>query len=370
MICPHCLKTIDDGATVCPHCHAEVASDAARPRLVFCDGCGARLSPHDRTCPKCGRPAPGILSTAASASDLAAGKTASFPRLTQAAIEAELPHAEPVTARSVLNDSLDPCATNVLDRNQLDAHLGAKGRSNDADPYHERKRPIKAIVLSLLCIALVGGGAAFVALDPLGVMPSVYAWVQQSASDMFPSRAGMGGSSTTEDQQAEDAEGDSADDAQAEPLQDEALSDAAAFERLSAAYDAIVAINGGERFADAIDSFNASYLSSSLSARQQASTGAYDLREELQAIMDDLDSMQLAEGSAYEEDRDNVRQLAAWMYERIDAICASWDVSLSYPDGERMSQHQDEILKPMRAAGNTARDNYYAHVSEWEPEEK
>ena len=38
--------------------------------------------------------------------------------------------------------------------------------------------------------------------------------------------------------------------------------------------------------------------------------------------------------------------------------------------GERMSQHQDEILKPMRAAGNTARDNYYAHVSEWEPEEK
>ena len=104
--------------------------------------------------------------------------------------------------------------------------------------------------------------------------------------------------------------------------------------------------------------------------RQQASTGAYDLREELQTIMDDLDSMQLAEGSAYEEDRDNVRQLAAWMYERIDAICASWDVSLSYPDGERMSQHQDEILKPMRAAGNTARDNYYAHVSEWEPEEK
>lgn len=366
MICPHCLETIEDDATVCPHCHARVDAGESKPRLVFCEGCGARLSPHDRTCPKCGRPAPGILSTVASASDLAAGKTASFPRLTQAAIDSELPHAEPVTARSVLNDSLDPSATNVLDRGMLDERAGGVRGRPDIDPYHVRKRPVKAVAAALVCLALVCGGAAFVVLDPLGVMPSLYGWVEQSAREMFPSREGMGAAAADDGDGEQDA---SADDAM-EPLQDETLSDSAAFEQLSQAYDSIVAINDGDRFSEAIDSFNASYLSSSYAAREQASSDAFALRDELQAIMDDLDDMKLVDGSAYAEDRENVRQLAEWMYERVDAICSSWEVSLGYPDGERMSQHQDEILKPMRAAGNTARDSYYEHVSEWEPEEK
>ena len=75
MICPHCLKTIEDGETFCPHCHGYVGA-VSRDEFVFCEGCGARLSLHDRTCPKCGRPAPGILSTDSASADLAAGKTA------------------------------------------------------------------------------------------------------------------------------------------------------------------------------------------------------------------------------------------------------------------------------------------------------
>ena len=64
MICPHCLKTIEDGASFCPYCNAYVGpgDGPEHTEFVFCEGCGARLSPHDRTCPKCGRPAPGILS--------------------------------------------------------------------------------------------------------------------------------------------------------------------------------------------------------------------------------------------------------------------------------------------------------------------
>lgn len=374
MICPHCFETIDDDVTVCPHCHASVDGETPHPRLVFCEGCGARLSPHDRTCPKCGRPAPGILSTAASASDLAAGKTASFPRLTQAAIETELPHPEPVTAQSVLEDSLDASATSVLDRSELEERAGgSKKRKREIDPYHERKRPIKAIIIAVVVLVLVGCGAAFVTLDPLGVMPGFYAYVQQSAQEMFPSREGMG--TTTPDDATNDADAsdntdgdDSSDDT--EPLQDEALSDDAAYEQLTKAYNTIVDINGGERFQDAIDSFNGSYLLSSYSARKQASLGAYALRDELATLVDDLDNMKLADGSAYTEDREHVKQLAEWMYERINVICESWDISLSYSDGENLSSHQNEILKPMRAAGNTARDNYYDHVYDWEPVEK
>ena len=69
---------------MCPACGADLSVPASSSvsEFIFCEGCGARLNPQDRTCPKCGRPAPGILSQNSAASDLAAGKTASFPRVT------------------------------------------------------------------------------------------------------------------------------------------------------------------------------------------------------------------------------------------------------------------------------------------------
>lgn len=366
MICPQCLATIDDDAQVCPHCHAYVGAEAPHAHFVFCEGCGARLSPQDRTCPKCGRPAPGILSTSASASDLAAGKTASFPRLTQAAIETELPRIEARSAQSVLTDSLDASATSVLSRDELDS----RAAGGDADPYHSRKRPIKGILIAVLAVALIGGGAAFVALDPLGVMPGVYEWVRASAEDMFPSREGMGGAAQ---QGAPDEQGGTdgtTPAAQDQPLTDEALSDAAAFQQIHSAYERVVSINDGERFADAINSFNNYYLATDRATREDASKGAFALRDELQGIIDELDGMVLADGSPYTEDRDHVRQLAQWMYERVDMICESWDVSLGYPEGEGLLAHQDEILAPMREAGDTALNSYYENVTQWEPVEK
>ncbi len=84
VICPICNTTVSDGSPSCPSCGADLASQCAgvAPEFIFCEGCGARVSPQDRTCPKCGRPAPGILSEDSASSDLAAGKTASYPRLT------------------------------------------------------------------------------------------------------------------------------------------------------------------------------------------------------------------------------------------------------------------------------------------------
>ncbi len=368
MICPQCLKTIDGDAKVCPHCHAPVELESSPSHLVFCDGCGARLSSQDRTCPKCGRPAPAILSASASASDLAAGKTASFPRLTQAAIETELPRVEAHSAQSVLNNSLDPSRTSVLSRDDLTAQK--PGRTND--PYHKRKRPIKGILIALFVIALIVGGTAFVALDPLGVMPGVYEWVCTSAEEMFPSREGMGDTQDESTDDEDDAATDDADEdgAADQSLVDTALSDTAAYQQIRAAYDQVVAINDGDSFSDVIDSFNSYYLASSLSTRQEASEGAYTLRDELQEIIDELDEMSLADDSVYAEDRDHVRQLAEWMYERVDMICDSWDVSLSYADGESMSAHQDEILAPMREAGSSALESYYAYVTQWEPIEQ
>ena len=80
MICPICNASISDDSSTCPACGADLSPRPAstHPDFIFCEGCGARLGDQDRTCPKCGRPAPGILSEQSAASDLAAGRTASF----------------------------------------------------------------------------------------------------------------------------------------------------------------------------------------------------------------------------------------------------------------------------------------------------
>ncbi len=50
------------------------------------------------------------------------------------------------------------------------------------------------------------------------------------------------------------------------------------------------------------------------------------------------------------------------MYERVDVICQSWDISLAIPDGESMSSHQSEILAPIAQGGNSALNQYDANV--------
>lgn len=351
MICPHCLETIDDGCTVCPNCGG-LTTSGARVGFVFCDGCGARLSPHDRTCPKCGRPAPGILSTEASASDLAAGRTASFPRLTSDAIETERPQQN-ASAQSVLSDSLDPSATTVIPA------LDDKPKK---DPYHCGFKPSRGLIAGVLTVAVIAGGAAFVTRDPLGVMPGFYEWVRTSARETFPSRQLPESGSVP--QGSSDEGGDT------ETLEDSTLGDPEALERLRGLYDQVVSFNDADRLGEVIDTFNGSYLLSDLSAREEASKGAYELRDSVQGVIDELDGMKLADGSAYTEDLDHVRQLATWMYERVDVICDCWDISLSYSTGSDARDHQNDILQPLREAGSTARELFDQYVSAWAPSER
>lgn len=361
MICPSCHAPIADDAVECPQCHAAVEPAARVTSFLYCDGCGARLTPQDRTCPKCGRPAPGILSSESSASDLAAGKTASFPKIAHGGIETEIPHVSPMAnVRSVLDDALDPHVTTVLDARDISASA--------MKPVESPKRRVsKGLVVTLVLVLFALCAGAFVLFDPFGVIPGFVESIDSSAEEMFPSRQ-QAEEPAPETSAEEPGESTQAPEP-AEPLEDAALSDEAAFEELHRAYENVVAINDGDRFAGVIESFNASYIDPDIATRRSASADAYELRDELQAIIDDLDAMKLSNDSSYEEDREHVRQLAEWMYERVDAICASWDVSLAVPEDEYPFEHEDEILAPMREAGSSALDNYYANVIDWEPQQ-
>ncbi len=367
MICPNCLKTVEDGTTFCPHCHAYVGGAAGESRsdFVFCEGCGARLSIHDRTCPKCGRPAPGILSVESASSDLAAGRTASFPRLTPDLIDTEAFRPSSVSVAEVLNDTMSPAETSVLRAADIEqqARKFAPLAPTQEDPYHSRRRPRKGLIVALVSLLVVGGAAGFIYFDPMHVMPGFYESFQNAAHEMFPSRQLPEDSDASAVTPTKTEEEGGQQDSQ--PLTDDQV-----FDRLTTIYQQILDYGSADQFGSCVDAFNSAYLAKSHADREEASASAYELRDSVQKTMDELDQLQAPDNSVYTEDIEHMKQLAQWMYGRIDQICASWDVSLSYEDGDLPRDHQDEILAPMRRAGSSDYDSYYESIEAWEPQRK
>ena len=340
--------------------------------IVFCEGCGARLDPHDRVCPKCGRPAPGILSPQSAASDLAAGKTASFPRLTPEAIA----DVKTPSAPQILTESFDPEATNVLDADLLaqadagsrnEARAKKKVSSGSGDIYHKPRRG--RLVAAILVLCLIAGGAWFVLSDPLDVMPGVYDRFDKAASDMFPSRQ-------VSEQPATPANGEDSKESDDGSISDSTVSEDEAYQRLSALYGRILDFQ--DELGPVIDDFNGWFKAPDLTQRQDASKSAFTMRDNVQKVIDELDGLKLSGGSAYTEDVDHLRQLAGWMYNRVDVLCRSWDISLKYTsetDDQKPYRHEDEILAPLREIemqNGKAVDviQFESHIYEWQPQKK
>lgn len=389
MICPHCKTSLADDVTTCPSCGGDIHAVDVAPEFIFCEGCGARLSGEDRSCPKCGRPAPGILSQNSAASDLAAGKTASFPRITSEMLEDLVPEpadADPCDQLASHVDEQDTSVLNTSDFAASDASKQGGGTSRGAsrkpmpapsepqdghDPYAKPRRG--KWIVAAAAVALLAGGAWFVTADPLGVMPGLMESFDKAASEMYPSRQtpedaseGDGGEKGVEDEKDED--GASKDD-----LSDKTLSEAEAFQRLSAAYARIVSFQ--DEIGPVVDTYNGQYLAKDCAQRQEASKSAYVLRDSVQKVIDDLKGMTLAKDTAYAQDVEHLIQLATWMYNRVDVLCRSWDISLGLPEGERPIDHQDEILRPLREVemvNGRAIDvvEYEQNVGAWKPVEK
>lgn len=385
MNCPICNAPIGDDRRVCPACGADVEDASSSAEFIFCEGCGARLSPQDRTCPKCGRPAPGILSQDSAASDLAAGRTASFPRISSEMIAGAVP--APAAPGEVIASGSDADSTSVIDagalqaaRDGADSPARSRGASHGplprvgvdssagADPFARRRAGRPAALAA--AVAALAAVVWFATADPSGIMSGFYESFGKAASDMFPSRQvpEQGEVDAGEDapEDAEDADG------QVE-VSDSVLSEAEAYQRLSALYGQIVTLTDG--IGPVVETFNGQYLVKDRGAREQAAQGAYGLRDSLQNVMDELDALKLADDSAYLEDVDHLLQLATWTYNRVDVLCRSWDINLALPEGESPSAHKDEILAPLREVekiDGKAVDvvRYEENVAAWKPVEK
>ena len=94
------------------------------------------------------------------------------------------------------------------------------------------------------------------------------------------------------------------------------------------------------------------------------------LRDQIKKTQDELNNLKYQDDTVYADDIAHLKQLAEWMYERVDVICQSWDISLAIPDGESMSSHQSEILAPIAQGGNSALNQYDANVGSWKPQQR
>ena len=252
---------------------------------------------------------------------------------------------------------MDPSATNVLRASDIEA--AAASCDSEVDPYHRpKKRYIKPLVYSALAIGLLGGGAYFVIEDPMGVMPGFYQAFEEAARDMYPSRQLPQGSSSAS----------SDDQGLTKPVE---MTDARVFQVLSSSYNKIV--SAYDSLGTIIDDYEYGFIANDKSVRQDKSASAYAARDALDQVVDEIGQLDLTEDSLYYEDAQHLIQLAGWARTRVDVYCASWDISLSVPEGEKPSSHQSDILAPLRdrtQEDSEARDSYYANVVQWEPVEK
>ena len=382
MLCPHCLKTVEDGASFCPYCHEFLGTPEMPKRvdLVFCEGCGARLNPHDRTCPKCGRPAPGILSSKKAAKDLAAGRTASFPRLTKQQIETA-ESGSPSVAR-VIEDAADPNETTVIEALTDEKIEEASGSSRprrvhpDEDAYHAHKVQIpKSAIVCAVVLAFVLAGFYFVKADPMRVMPGFYEKFGQAAKNEFPSRMKSNAKPALSDDQkkvetsSHDAKKKKTKNGDSDSKK-HVLSDSETYSKLCDLYDRVASTNDPDKIQKVIDDYNGACIAESLDTRRAAAQSAYDLRDECKTIIKELDSMNVASSSSYKDEIVRVRQLAQWQLDRFDVYCKSWDIALAIPEDESPSDHSDEILAPLRQDTGRASAQFNANLQSWKPQEK
>lgn len=94
--------------------------------------------------------------------------------------------------------------------------------------------------------------------------------------------------------------------------------------------------------------FNQDYIKDSYSIRNADKTQAENLRDEIESMYDEVNDMTVDASSKNYNSWKDIITLYDDLFNRIDVICAAWDVSCDYSSPE---DHKDEIVAPL------ARDN-------------
>lgn len=128
--------------------------------------------------------------------------------------------------------------------------------------------------------------------------------------------------------------------------EDEAGGEQSIYDQLSSYYSRLSDLN--QQVRDCATTFNTYYLKDDRSSRQSASDTAEALEDQIGALKDEVEDLDVPVDSQNYSSWKDIIALYDDLENRIDVICDAWEISLEYSSP---ANHKDEIVAPL------ARDN-------------
>lgn len=319
LTCPSCGARVDDGALVCPRCHAQldVTRRISLSEASWCPGCGALVAPGETTCPKCGTlvapERPARRERDLDLPDIAddeddAGRTGVMTR-----IESAIPPADDETGRAAARDRIP--------------------------------RPRVFALAALLAVVVVGGATLLIThpWDPTATRTRASEPADTTYSG-FP-----GTVESLSGQDAGSADGSSDDDAPATPL--EAISDA--HERLGEL---------AERVDESEDALRALVTGTVDSDAAEGLSGARSVSIDVSNLISSASTLSDGDG-AYAEDLEHLVTLANWLRNRCDALTAAWAEAADADDATSVADSVTSTL----AGASDYRALFERNYDDWAP---
>lgn len=136
------------------------------------------------------------------------------------------------------------------------------------------------------------------------------------------------------------------DDDDEDADEDDAIGEQSIYDQLSSYYSRLSDLD--QQIRDCATTFNTYYLEDDRSSRQSASDTAETLEDQISALKDEVEDLDVPVDSQNYSSWKDIIALYDDLENRIDVICDAWEISLEYSSP---ANHKDEIVAPL------ARDN-------------
>ena len=322
LVCPHCGRSVREGALTCPYCHAslDVTQRLSLSDATWCPDCGALLAPGTERCPKCGRPAEG------------------GPRR-RVRKDMNLPD---IGSTGVIGSSEELSGTPAGPRIES-AIPPADGESSPGSARDHLPRP-RAFAFAALFAVLVVGGAALLITHPWDPTASI----TRASEPADTSMSGFPGLIESLTGQDKTSQGDGATTADAFDAIDAAHAELGELEEaVGESESALRAACSGDGDAD---------VEAGLEEAHAVSLRVSNLISEV-GLLDDSDE-------AYAEDLENLLTLGNWLRNRCDALTSAWELAADADDPVDVADSVASTLNGARDYDRLFAQNY----GSWAPE--
>lgn len=275
----------------------------------FCTHCGKLLKDGERFCTNCGTPATDD------------GQALQPQEGAQAAEHAAASDAAFDTAATTVQPAQQPMPT------------ATPQAGTPAAPKNNNALLIGIIaVLVVVIIALV----AFFMIKPFdkGADDTKGTTIEKVKIDHDDDDVSVKGDPNKLDDDDEDAD------------EDDAIGEQNIYDQLSSYYSRLSDLD--QQIRDCATTFNTYYLKDDRSSRQSASDTAEALEDQIGALKDEVEDLDVPVDSQNYSSWKDIIALYDDLENRIDVICDAWEISLEYSSP---ANHKDEIVAPL------ARDN-------------